>query len=40
MGYEAGLKGAWLRIEAIRSLHPDGTIVAVENFLIEISQDK
>uniref|UniRef100_A0A1B6C033 Non-canonical purine NTP phosphatase/PRRC1 domain-containing protein n=1 Tax=Clastoptera arizonana TaxID=38151 RepID=A0A1B6C033_9HEMI len=40
VGFEAGLKGAWLRIEALRQLYPEGPIVAVENFLVTLSQDR
>lgn len=40
VGFEAGLKAAWLRIDSIRSLQPEGPIVAIENFLVEITPEK
>lgn len=40
VGFEAGMRGAWLRVEAIRALYPEGPIVAVENFLVEVSPDR
>uniref|UniRef100_A0A1B6MA66 Non-canonical purine NTP phosphatase/PRRC1 domain-containing protein n=1 Tax=Graphocephala atropunctata TaxID=36148 RepID=A0A1B6MA66_9HEMI len=40
VGFEGGLRGAWLRIEAIRAHYPEAPIVAVENFLVELSPDK
>lgn len=40
VGFEAGLRGAWLRIEALRALYPEAPVVAVENFLFEMAPDK
>lgn len=40
VGFEAGLRGAWLRIEAIRALYPDAPVVAIENFLFEMNPEK
>ncbi|XP_054277994.1 protein PRRC1-like [Macrosteles quadrilineatus] len=40
VGFEAGLRGAWLRVEAIRALYPEGPIVAVENFLVQIAPER
>ncbi|XP_075216145.1 protein PRRC1-A-like [Lycorma delicatula] len=40
VGYEAALRAAWERIEAVRSLQPSGPIVAIENFIVEITPDK
>lgn len=40
VGFEAGLRGAWLRIEAIRAVYPEAPVVAVENFLYEMAPEK
>jgi len=40
VGFEAGLRGAWLRVEAIRALYPEAPIVAVENFLVQIAPER
>lgn len=40
VGFEGGLRGAWLRVEALRALYPEGPIVAIENFLVEIAPDR